>query len=368
VNQMDFETLEPIQMPFEYNDDLGAPFLSPTHDQSLDGYVLHHLTTGVQSGASSEHGYIVTSIAPGTRTRDVIAKIDSPKESSPFKGLPSFQHMPLATSDYYIMMESPCYYPDTVEPIGVVDWKGFSSNIFSKTHLRLVNRASGKSLIYPVSYSFFAIHHVNAYHDRASNSIVVDTIQLFPSFVPCSAAFSMLTMDYEKTKCPSPAAEGSKLFRLTVPLDEPGKTIVPEQISNITGVEFPTIRYDDLNGKPYKYVYASWSKKEADFDSIVKVDVNTGVYLYWNVPGHYPGEPIFVPNPKGIAEDDGVVMTNVLDTTKNQTYLLLLDGATMKETARAGPTPHVIPHGFHGRYFDRKLNNQKAGQTETMLV
>jgi len=336
---------------------LGAPFLAPTHDMTVDGYVLHHLTTGVQPGSGGELGYVVTSIKPGTRKRDVIAKIEKPKESSPFAGKPSFQHMPLATADFYIMMESPCYYPSSVTTVGHVDWKGWNSNPLASTHLRLVNRTSGQSVIYPLHHNLFAIHQVNAYHDPTSNTLVVDTIQLFPSVLPCSIAFEQLTMKFEKTKCTMPAVAGSKLFRIRVPLGEPGKTLVPVRVGNITGVEFPTIRYDDLNGKPYKYVYASWSKKQADFDSIVKVDMDTGDYSVWSIPGHFPGEPIFLANPDGTAEDDGTVMTNVLDTTKNQTYLLLLDAKTLKESARAGPTPHVIPHGYHGRYFDRKIND-----------
>ena len=72
--------------------------------------------------------------------------------------------------------------------------------------------------------------------------------------------------------------------------------------------------------------------------------------------GQYPAEPVFVPRPGGTAEDDGVVLTNVLDTVTNSTWLLLLDGRTMAPVAQAGPTPHMIPHGFHGRYFDRRLN------------
>lgn len=47
-------------------------------------------------------------------------------------------------------------------------------------------------------------------------------------------------------------------------------------------------------------------------------------------------------------------MTNILDSKKKQTYLLILNGNTMQEVARVGPTPHMIPHGYHGAYFDKK--------------
>eukprot|EP00959_Pyramimonas_sp_CCMP1952_P209565 4384570-Pyramimonas_sp.AAC.1 len=60
-------------------------------------------------------------------------------------------------------------------------------------------------------------------------------------------------------------------------------------------MEFPTIRYDDLNGKPYHYAYGCWmvSDDSDNFDSLIKVDVHTGNYTYWHIDGHYPGEPIF---------------------------------------------------------------------------
>jgi len=43
----------------------------------------HHLVTNMQEPTSGKPSYIVTSIEPGTRKRDVIATIESPKESSP---------------------------------------------------------------------------------------------------------------------------------------------------------------------------------------------------------------------------------------------------------------------------------------------
>jgi len=360
ANSFDFDTLAPIEMPFVYDDNLGAPYLSPTHEQTIDGTVVHHLVTGVQKGSGGEEGYVVYSIKPGTRTREVLARIDHPKESSPWAGHPSFQHMPLVTKDYYIMVEAPCYYPDTVTVVGNVDWKGWRSNLLASGHVRLVNRVTGKSLVYPLSHSVFAIHHINAYHDPSTNSIVVDTIQLFPSIIPCSEAFKGVTMDgyIKKWKQTGFGLSMSKLVRLTLPLDKPGTKVTPVQIGNVTGMEFPTIRYDDLNGKPYQFAYGNWmsSSKSPYYDSLIKVDVRSGDYQSWHVSGHYPGEPIFVPRPGGQREDDGVVMTNVLDVTRNETYLLLLDAISMKQVARVGPTPHVIPHGFHGRYYDRKLN------------
>jgi carotenoid cleavage dioxygenase-like enzyme len=269
-------------------------------------------------------------------------------------------HMPLATDDFYVMLESNCYYPDAVTNVGEVDWKGWKTDPRATSHVRLVNRSSGESLLYPLKSNVFGIHHINAFYDKSSNSVVADTIQIFPSFVPCNTAFKQTDLQHfsRGSWFSGLGFSMSKLVRLTLPVDRPGADVEPHELTRVHGLEFPTIRYDDFNGKPYQFVYANYIShyRSAYYDSLIKVDVNTGAYLVWTEEGAYPGEPIFVPNPEGNKEDDGVVMTNVLDTKHKETYLLILDAKTMKEVARAGPTPHVIPHGFHGRYFDRKLN------------
>ena len=65
----------------------------------------------------------------------------------------------------------------------------------------------------------------------------------------------------------------------------------------------------------------------------------------------HPNEPVFVPDPQGQNEDDGVILTDVIYTDDNSTYLVVLNASTMEEIGRAGPTPHIVPHGFHGRYL-----------------
>jgi len=53
---------------------------------------------------------------------------------------------------------------------------------------------TGISTTYPLSHNLFAIHHINAYEE--GDTLIVDTIQLFPSFVPCGTAFKMLTLNH----------------------------------------------------------------------------------------------------------------------------------------------------------------------------
>jgi carotenoid cleavage dioxygenase-like enzyme len=59
---------------------------------------------------------------------------------------------------------------------------------------------------------------------------------------------------------------------------------------------------------------------------------------------------VFVREPGTDGEDDGVVLSVVLDTNAGRSFLLVLDAGSFEEIARA-EAPHHIPFGFHGQYF-----------------
>ncbi|MEA2401294.1 MAG: beta,beta-carotene 9,10-dioxygenase, partial [Thermoleophilaceae bacterium] len=80
-----------------------------------------------------------------------------------------------------------------------------------------------------------------------------------------------------------------------------------------------------------------------------KVDVTDGSQTIWSAPGCHPGEPIFVRQPGTEAEDAGVVLSVVLDTAAQRSFLLALDAHTFQELGRA-EAPHHIPFGFHGQF------------------
>ena len=71
----------------------------------------------------------------------------------------------------------------------------------------------------------------------------------------------------------------------------------------------------------------------------------------WKQEGQYPGEPVFVRRPKGQPEneDEGILLSVVLDAPANNSYLLLLDARDLSEIARARVPQHV-PFGFHVAY------------------
>jgi torulene dioxygenase len=100
-----------------------------------------------------------------------------------------------------------------------------------------------------------------------------------------------------------------------------------------------------------RYVYSVLNRGLSTFfDGLSKVDMKTGEVRYWDNPkGHTPGEAIFVPNPEGEEEDDGVLLSVVLDGFRKTSYLVCLDARTMAELGRAD-VQCVVGFGFHGAH------------------
>lgn len=112
--------------------------------------------------------------------------------------------------------------------------------------------------------------------------------------------------------------------------------------------ELPTIN-PAYHTNRYRYVYSLAMGCRSTFvDTIVKTDLETDTVQEWNNPiGHTPGEGIYVGRPGAIDEDDGVLLSVVLDGSCNKSYLLCLDAKNMQELGRAN-MDFAVGFGFHG--------------------
>ncbi|KAG8168980.1 hypothetical protein KVR01_001729 [Diaporthe batatas] len=112
--------------------------------------------------------------------------------------------------------------------------------------------------------------------------------------------------------------------------------------------ELPTIN-PAQHTKSYRFVYSlAMSGRSTLVDTILKTNLVSRAVLQWNnPPGHTPGEAIFVARPGGIKEDDGVLLSVVLDGFSKKSYLLCLDARTMLEMGRA-EMDFAVGFGFHG--------------------
>lgn len=73
---------------------------------------------------------------------------------------------------------------------------------------------------------------------------------------------------------------------------------------------------------------------------LCKLDVNSKTPLIWK-PGSetaFPSDVIFVPHPHAVDEDDGILLSVVIDANISEEtphFLVVLDAKTMREIARA---------------------------------
>ena len=124
--------------------------------------------------------------------------------------------------------------------------------------------------------------------------------------------------------------------------------------SNGVAIKIPT--FEDVFGDGLVCFCQSSSissrqDRPTDFpNQLVKVDVRERSSKVWWQENCYPGEPVFVPAPHSAAEDDGVVLSIVLNAAEGNSFLLVLDAASFTEVVRA-EVPHHIPFGFHGQFF-----------------
>ncbi|XP_069597554.1 carotenoid-cleaving dioxygenase, mitochondrial isoform X2 [Ranitomeya imitator] len=119
------------------------------------------------------------------------------------------------------------------------------------------------------------------------------------------------------------------------------------------GIEFPQINYAKYNTKKYRFFYGCGFQHLVG-DSLLKMDVETKKAKVWKEDGYYPSEPIFVPCPNSVEEDDGVILSAVVTPHQDRNiFLLILDAKDFTEIARA-EAPVQIPYGFHGIFVHHR--------------
>jgi carotenoid cleavage dioxygenase-like enzyme len=210
----------------------------------------------------------------------------------------------------------------------------------------VLDRKTGTVVATADADPFFVYHHVNAY--KTGGELVIDLIAY-----PDERAVTGLTMDNLRSE--QPDLPQGDLVRYRVPLN--GRT-VNHQLIREGPMEFPMIHYQRYNGRAYQYVYAAEMNETSSLPArLVKINVESSNTVTWNEPRTYPDEPMFVAAPEPNGEDDGVVLSLVLDGDEERSFLLCLDEESLEEVGRAY-LPHRLPYGFHGQFYDRDEPNR----------
>src|SRR3954470_12285876 len=253
---------------------------------------------------------------------------------------PSYMHSFAITPRYVLLLENPL----VVNPLRLAtSGKSFIHNYRWKPELGVrihaLDRNTGALHRTWVADPFFVFHTINAFED--GDDLVVDL---------CAHADARIIELLELDRLRSGDDHGSlaaRPLRLTLPAG--GGRAVSRELADVD-LELPRINYRTRNGQPYRYAYGASVGDAAFLKRLVKIDVADGSHRVWDEPDAWAGEPVFVPRPGASAEDDGVVLSVVLDAADRTSFLLVLDAASFEELGRAR-APHPIPFGFHGQFF-----------------
>ncbi|KAL4867378.1 hypothetical protein BDV12DRAFT_198331 [Aspergillus spectabilis] len=300
-----------------------------------------------------------------------------------FPGTAAYLHSFFLTGDYVVV----CVWNAHLSPEGFK--KGsylgalteFDANIPAKWYV--VDRKEGRGLVGTYeSGAFFSFHTINAWEEvNAQDPSKKDIVAECVAFENTDSLFKLYyellvssSTDPEAHPSPEDRDSGGKLksritrFRLpAIPIsseesngkkEEEEKLIATLESTTCQSFspELPALNPTYIT-MPHRYTYAVIDRGYSTFfDGIMKFDSRANETLVWSDQAQSPGEPIFVLDPKGEKEDDGVLLSVVLDGLTGKSYLLVLDAGSLKELGRAS-MQGVVAFGFHGQYVPDTRGN-----------
>jgi carotenoid cleavage dioxygenase-like enzyme len=180
--------------------------------------------------------------------------------------------------------------------------------------------------------SCFVFHTLNAYDD--GDTVVIDLVRHPQMFA------TLFNGPYEGLPW---------LERWTFDLAR--GTVATETLDD-RGQEFPRID-ERLTGRPHRFGYATAFGEGIEHGPTLKHDLAKGTHeVHEHGPGRMGLEPVFVPRPGAVAEDDGWVLAYVYDAGTDRSDVVVLDaqdfGAAPVATIHL---PVRVPFGFHGSWL-----------------
>lgn len=289
---------------------------------------------GIKTSFSST--YIIYEINPINKTRKVLTKINCIS--------PSYTHSFAMTQDYIVFAE----YSMKINPFELlITTKPISHTIYFEesrpVKFHIIDKNTGKITKVFETEPTFAFHHVNAY--QKGEEIILDAITSKNKNI-----FQDLTFEniYNPDSFRNKIKTSLERFRLSLSTGKVENEILFKDI-----FEFPNLNYLQNNSKDYRFSYGTSFKDSNNcffWDSLIKVDLKPLNSLKWDQEDCYVNEPFFVTNPESESEDDGIILSLILDAHQKKSFLLFLDALTFEEIARVY-VPHIIPYSLHGQFF-----------------
>ena len=337
--KFDVQTLDTLGV-LDYQDELPKDKCWESAHPHYDSRLRETLNYLIKFGKTSY--YTIYKLKDGITEREIIAEVPIDE--------PAYMHSFAITENYIILTE----FPLVVKPLDLIMKKAFIKNFTWQpergTRIVVIDKKDGKCVGQYMTKPFFAFHHANAF--EKDDLIHMDIVTYQDADIITGGNLFVNSDNHSSENFQS------KLERFTLSLTTGA---ISSKVLLAKSNEFPRIN-DKLDGRPYHYVYlagfsetAQTKKELLNSEGLYKVNTNTNEVLEWSEKGCSVGEPVFVEAPNAQEEDDGVVLTVILDHLHKDSFLLVLDAKSFKEIGRAR-APHVIPPGFHGQYFEMSTN------------
>ncbi len=320
--QFDPETLAAVGIGWRVPGELTTAH--PHLDRASGGMINY----AAKLGPRSEYRFFLT--RPEAGEPELIAELPTRE--------PAYMHSFGQTERWIVLAE----FPFVVNPLRLaLGSRPFIESFRWKpqlgTRITLIDRRSGEARGPFTTDPCFGFHHVNTFESEDGD--VVADVCAFPD----AGIVEDLYLDRLRDGKPIAKAE-LRRFRIS-----PEAGTVSSEVLVEEGFDLPRINYGRCHERPYRYVWGVGSGGSGWLDRIVAADLEQRTTEVWAEPDCYPGEPVFVPAPDAESENEGVLLSVVLDAVAGTSFLLVLDATTLGELARAR-VPHHIPFGFHGQF------------------
>lgn len=309
----------------------------------------------------------------GQAERTVVASLVNPDGGIPFLtgGLPTIHSFGLTPTRALILLQ-PLRMPLYKILGAVIGGVMGQMQAIDKNHLWVVELETGQHNLIQLPELFYSYHTASA-TDEADG--IHSSLRLIASTAPHAiiGEYALLKRDKAQT-----AEDRDKIPTMgnLVDIRTDGATTATVQWYSLDESEtfrhfdLPTHRYSRaIQDGPWnefrhpRYLYALAMKiNGVDHDSsgLVKVDTESTTtnsngeivpqILSFRESSQYVSEATFVPDPNGIDEDDGVVLSHVYDGIRRESYLLVLDAKTMEPLAKAYSGSRGTDQ-IHGGFF-----------------
>uniref|UniRef100_A0A0K2TQG9 Betacarotene 15,15'monooxygenase 1 [Salmo salar] n=1 Tax=Lepeophtheirus salmonis TaxID=72036 RepID=A0A0K2TQG9_LEPSM len=241
-----------------------------------------------------------------------------------------------------------------------------------KNHFYIVDKRTGRRLdiTYATDKPYYFFNFINCY--EYSNHIIIDIMSYDGSNV-----FESLRMNKFKSRfgCCGGSSD-TQILRFSLPIqghqggiemdcmqshetavyrNGSTMTICPQYPIRGRGFEYPIIN-PRFNFRKYKFTYfvdrMSTGSESSYGNSITKINIDSGDTISWKTGNDhcYPHEIVFIPNPNGMSEDDGVLFSCVSNPKDQRgSYLVFINPRNMEEMSRVY-FDEPIPFGTHSSY------------------